>query len=126
MLYFAWFATDYCVTGVFATTARSPEIALALNQLLVPGGPSVALCGVEAYVDILSTPLSFYDLSVILQARGEVLLGWREDKVDDYRNYGQLALNPQDKTAKRVFETKDDLIVIRREDSPYTQHPSML
>ena len=116
----AWLLT-LCV-GVFATTARSPEIAQALHELLSPGGPSIVLCGVEAYHSDLSTPVSFHTLSSTAQAREEVLLGWRESSKDG----GQLTLNPSDKAQKRTFEAADDLVVVRKEDSPYVHHPSML
>lgn len=121
-----FFHSNMLETGMFATTTRNPQVAQGISSLLTAGGPVLRLCGVGMYLTDLSVPVSFYDLEQQAHARGEALLGWREDAKDDYRNFGQLELNPKDKHAKRVFVENDDLVIIRRKDSEFNSHETRL
>lgn len=117
-----FFHSNLLETGMFATAAKEPIVAHALGVLLQPTDSAViATVAVDAYCteELYTQGISFIDLADKVRARGEVLLGWREEKADDMMNFGQLELNPKNKNQNIVFSSADDLIVLRAADSPY-------
>lgn len=109
----AWIGVDFLLSSAIvgralAMAAEERAMQQALLGLLRPGGAEVRALPYARFseqLEPLSATLSFWDLSVFLRARGDILLGVRCSGEPP-------ALNPREKHAPLHLTASDSVVVI--------------
>ena len=95
---------------MMAQLSENPSLNEFFNELMQPEGSEIYFRKISDYVDI-NQEVKFITLIEAALMRSETAFGFRLNKEskDKSRNYG-IYINP-DKSIKRKFENKDELIV---------------
>ena len=103
--------SNQIVSAVIAQVAECRDLNMILSELLSAEGTELYLRQVEDYVDIKrSDKFSFWDLSVRVRERREVLLGFKS--VNETFPECKTVLNPSDKGVPRKWQPGDLLVVL--------------